>query len=178
MAPSSRTPLDVVHEILAIFGIDEPTPLYERRVKSDGFDHDGLWDVITDASPFVFIIDWRAALPEELTPIAKAVGGLGATLVVDVPAGADDGWISCDDRCAPVKYRASDKDDFTDVIRAVQRVVPPAIEFRAFPDNADNDGWTFAALLREEWAKLEMLDAGFVQTYFAPPPEPSSPQRV
>jgi len=31
MAPSSRTPLDVVHEILAIFGIDEPTPLYERE---------------------------------------------------------------------------------------------------------------------------------------------------
>jgi hypothetical protein len=52
------------------------------------------------------------------------------------------------------------------VIRAVQRVVPPAIEFRAFPDNADNDGWTFAALLREEWAKLEALDDPFVREFF------------
>ena len=165
-----RIPIDTAHEILAVFGITEPTAVYERRVKDDGFDRDGLWDVVADASRFVFTIDWRAALPEELALIAPAVAELGAEMVVDVPDDADDGWVSCDDRCAAVKYRAADRDDFTDVIRGLQRVVPPAIEFRASPDNADNDGWTFAALLREEWAKLEALDVRFVSTYFQPLP--------
>jgi hypothetical protein len=168
---ADRIPIHHAHEILAIFGVTEPTAVYERRVKDDGIDRDGLWDVVTDGSRFVFIIDWRATLPEELSLIAPALAELGAELAVDVPGDADDGWVSCEDRCAAVKYRAADKDDFTDVIRALQRVVPPAIEFRAWPDNADNDAWTFAALLREEWAKLESLDTGFVSTYFPPLPD-------
>ena len=44
------------------------------------------------------------------------------------------------------------------MIRTVQRVVPETIEFRASPDNGNNDDWVFAALLREEWAKLEALE--------------------
>ena len=170
---ADRIPIHHAHEILAIFGVTEPTAVYEQRVKGDGFDRDGLWDVVTDGSRFVFIIDWRAALPEELSLIAPALAELGAEVmvVVDVPEGADDGWVSCEDRCAPVKYCAADKDDFTNVIRALQRVVPPAIESRASPDNGDNDGWAFAALLREEWANLESLDAQFVSAYFHPLPD-------
>ena len=173
MADPNLLPIDVAHEILAIFGVTEPTAVYERRVKPNGFDHAGLWDVIADASPFVFIIDHRAALPDELARIAPAIAELGAELTVDVAAAADDGWVSCDDRCAPVKYRPADRDDFTDVIRALQRVVPETIAFRASPDNADNDGWTFAALFREEWAKLEALHEPFVREFFdtLPPPK-------
>ena len=174
MPDPNLLPIDVAHEILAVFGVTEPTAVYERRVKPDGFDPAGLWDVIADASPFVFIVDHRAALPDELARIAPAVAELGAALTVDVAADADDGWISCDDRCAPVKYRPADRDDFTDVIRAVQRVVPDTIEFRASPDNGDNDDWVFAALLREEWAKLEALREPFVREFFDSLPPPTA----
>jgi len=84
MPDPNLLPIDAAHEILAVFGITEPTAVYERQVKPDGFDHAGLWDVIADASPFVFIIDHRAALPDELARIAPAVAELGAELTVDV----------------------------------------------------------------------------------------------
>ncbi len=56
----------------------------------------------------------------------------------------------------------------TEPTPAYERVVPETIEFRASPNNGDNDGWVFAALHREEWAKLATLDAQFVEHYFQP----------
>jgi len=167
MPTDKRIPLDVAHQVLAIFGITEPTPLYERRAKPDGFAPDDLHEVLGE-SRFIFGIDWRAALPEELTPIAAALAELGAQLDVEVSADADDGWVECDGKREPVKYRPSDHDDFTDVIAALQKVVPASIGFRASPDNGSNDGWEFAALLREEWSALETLDRSLIAQMFQP----------
>jgi hypothetical protein len=85
MPTERHIPLDVAHQVLATFGITEPTPLYERRVKPDGFVLDDLHEVLASESRFFFGIDWRAALPYELTLIAAAVGELGGELRVDVP---------------------------------------------------------------------------------------------
>src|SRR5213079_3423272 len=87
--------LDVAHQVLGTFGIDEQTPLYERRIKPDGFMLDDLHEILASESRFVFIVDWRAALPEELAPIALAVSELGADVKVEVPEDADAGWVQC-----------------------------------------------------------------------------------
>ena len=46
--------------------------------------------------------------------------------------------------------------------------MPPTIEFRASPDNGTDDGWEFAALLREEWMALESLDCSLMQQMYQP----------
>jgi hypothetical protein len=168
MPANRRIPLDVAHQVLATFGITEPTPLYERRVKPDGFALDDLHEVLASESPFVFGIDWRAALPDELAPIAAAVAELGAELDVGVPEDADEGSVACAGKREHVKYVPSDEDDFTDVIAAVQKVMPSTIEFRASTSNGYHDGWEFAALLREEWAALERLDRPLIAEMYEP----------
>jgi hypothetical protein len=165
MINPGRVPLDTAHLFLGTFGIGQPTKAYERWVKPDGFDFDDFLVVLRD-SPFVFNIDWRAALPDELGPIAAALGRLGTRLTVGIQDDADAGWITCADNRARVKYAPSDRDDFTDVIRAIQKIIPATIEFRASLDNAGNDGWVFAVLLREEWAALERVDASLVAAMF------------
>lgn len=67
-------PFDAAHKILAGFGITQPTRAYERWVKKDGFDLGDFHEVLFE-SPFVFIIDWRAWLREELETVAAQVIG-------------------------------------------------------------------------------------------------------
>jgi hypothetical protein len=168
MPAERRIPLDVAHQVLATFGITEPSPLYERRVKADGFALDDLHEVLASESPFIFGVDWRAALPDELTPIAAAIAELGAELEVDVPEDADEGSVACGGKRETVKYVPSDEDDFTDVITAVQKVVPAQIQFRESTSNGYHDGWEFAALRDEEWASLEALDRSLIEQLFQP----------
>src|SRR4051812_40250307 len=122
-------PLEASHQIMAAFGIAAPTPSYQRLVKPDGFDPAHLRAVLAD-SRFVFVIDWRAELPEELEFIAGAVRELGAAVEVEFDHGdsGDEAWVACASMRERVKYVPSDRDDFTDVIAAIQRVVPPEIE--------------------------------------------------
>lgn len=160
-------PVEIAHQILATFGINQPTPLYERRVKPGGFQAEDLREVLRE-SRFVFTIDWRAALPEELPPISAALGELGAQLRIEVPADADEGYIACGTNRQPAQYVASKNDDFRNVIVAIQRVLPASIEFRESVDNGQSDTWTFAVLLRDEWRQLEALDGEFIKTTFRP----------
>jgi hypothetical protein len=158
--------LDVAHQVLATFGITEPSPLYDRRVKPSGFAHDDLHEVLASESPFIFIVDWRAALPEELALIIPAVEKLGANVRSEVAVDADDGWIECAGKREWVKYVPNDNDDFTDVIVAFQTIIPAAIEFRESIHNGGSDTWEFAALLREEWTALESLDRAFIASTY------------
>jgi len=165
-------PLDVAERVLAVFGIAGPTPLFERRATADGMTSDGLHEVLASDSRFVFVIDWRAELFEELELIAAALAGLGVVLRVDFPDDeACKGWVECDGNRRALKYVPRDGDDFTDVIVAVQQLMPPAVEFRAGGDG-QGDGWEFAVLRREEWSALEALDGSPVASMFRPLPEP------
>src|SRR4051794_2939293 len=100
--------LEVAHQVFATFGIIEPSPLYERRVKDDGFKIDDLHEILRSESRFIFVVDCRAALPEELAPIAVAVKELGADLRIDVRADADDGWVESGGSRERVKYVPDD----------------------------------------------------------------------
>ena len=125
-------PLAPAHHILASFGITQPTKAYERWVKEDGFDLKDF-DSVLGEIPFIFIIDWRSSLEEELKIISQKLNRLGVSLQVELDEDGDSGFVSCgSDRRAAVSYGPGD-DDFDDVFRALQSLVPGDIEFRASP---------------------------------------------
>src|SRR5688572_17586705 len=95
MAENLRVPLDIVHAVLGTFGITKPTPEYERWVRPDGMDFDDLVEVL-GASPFYFVIDWRASSGEELEIIAAGLSRLGANLEIDLAPDDDEaeGFVS------------------------------------------------------------------------------------
>src|SRR5262245_15105239 len=99
-----RVPLETAHELLATFGITSPTGQYERWVKDDGFDLKDFDEVLFE-SPFVYILDWRAWLQEELETIATSLAKLGVELRTELDADGEAGHVSCDDRRVRVAYR-------------------------------------------------------------------------
>jgi hypothetical protein len=62
-----------------MLGVTKPSALYDCRVKADGFAPDDLHEVLASESPFIFLVDWRAALPEELAPIIAAINNWART---------------------------------------------------------------------------------------------------
>lgn len=150
MLPEShRIPLETAHQFLAMFGITQPTPQYERWVKEDGFDFADFPDVLGE-SPFILGVDWRAALSDELPLIADALAKLDVELTIDIDRDGDGGYVDSAGGKAGIKYRPSGDDDFTDVIAAIQSVVPANIELRGSPNNTGTDAWQFAVLPRDE----------------------------
>src|SRR5687767_10879585 len=81
-------PLDVANQILATFGITEPSPLYERRVSTGGFTIENFADVLFE-SRFVFVMDEDLELDQVCADVATALAELGAP--VDVETDEDDG---------------------------------------------------------------------------------------
>ena len=168
MLPNShRIPLETAHKFLATFGITKPTKAYERWVKEDGFNFDDLPTVLSD-SPYIFGIDWRAALEDELERIAEGLGNLGVALEFNIDPESSQGTVTCNGQSGGVKYVPNDGDDFTVVITTIQSIVPANIEFRASPMNGESDSWDFAVLPRDEWTELEQLDSELVSSLFVP----------
>jgi len=168
MLPNShRIPLETAHRLLATFGITEPTKAYERWIKDDGFDFQDFPAVLAD-SPYIFVVDWRAALEDELALIAQGLAKLDAVLEHQIEPETSRGTVTCDAQTRPVKFVPSDGDDFTAVIFALQSIVPRRIEFRASPLNGEMDQWEFAVLPSDEWAELEALDPELVRSLFVP----------
>jgi hypothetical protein len=167
MKADDLIPLNIAHKILATFGITRPTRAYERWVKEDGFNLRDFSDVLFE-SPYVFVIDWKAWLGEELETISKVVESLGEPLRVELDEDGDSGFVICDDRRKAVKYRTSDADNFNNVIQAVQSVVSSKIEFRADPDNHDGDTFNYSVLPREEWDELESVAKPIIRYFFVP----------
>src|SRR5262249_1558407 len=141
--------------ILATFGITQPTKAYERWVREDGFDLKDF-DFVLFESPFIFTIDWRASLDEELETIANALERMGVSLRAEIDDEGTAGFVSCgSDYGVAVSYGPG-IDDFDSVFHALQSVVPPDIEFRTSPRNEGSYTWVYAVLSREEWADLEI----------------------
>ena len=167
-------PEPTAQQILATFGIMRPTAAYERRLRPDGFRLADLVEVLGD-SPFLLVMDWRGVLddfvgdallpalaelacPLEYEPLSDA----GTEGVLSVTGGGG-GEI--------VRYLKAG-DPFDPVVAACQRLVPPHIEFRADPANADSDTWTYAVLPRDDWAELERVDRTVIRHLFVPMPKP------
>ncbi|QDT52937.1 hypothetical protein Pan44_09500 [Caulifigura coniformis] len=174
-------PLEAAHRILSTFGITKPTREYERWVKPDGFDHVDFHEVLY-GSDFIFVLDWRAALEDELERIVHALGKLDVVMDFEI----DDS----DSRCGiavvtverrPATVRYSGNDDGTSwraVITALQTIMPPQIEFREDVGNGESDTDAYAVLPVDEWQDLER-DAGeslklFFRPLSSPRPSPST----
>jgi len=163
----SRIPLEIAHQILGTFGITRPTRAYQRWVKEDGFDLQDFDEVLFE-STFIFTIDWRASLQEELDSIRDSLDKIDAKLEVNLDKEGESGYVSCAGRRAPIAYRPSDESDFDLVVRALQSVVPNNVEFRASPDNDGSDTMVFAVLPRDEWAELERIAPDVIRYFFEP----------
>jgi hypothetical protein len=166
-----RVPLEIAHQFLATFGITERTKEYERWVKEDGldgvdgFDFEDINAVLSD-SPYIFAVDWCAFASDQIELITKALAKLDIELETNIDPVLNRGMVGYKGRQVQVKFVPSESDDFTDVIIALQSLMPPEIEFRASPDNGQSDTWGFAVLPRDEWEMLEKVDAGLVQSLF------------
>ncbi|MCC6679543.1 MAG: hypothetical protein IT445_01450 [Phycisphaeraceae bacterium] len=117
---------EIAHRILPVFGITQPTDAYNRWITADGFSLDDFRTVLAD-SRFVFLVDWHAVLAEELDQIAAALAEWRVKLEIDLRRNQDinQGQIACAGQRAFVKYAANDDDNFSDVIRAIQSIMPP-----------------------------------------------------
>ncbi len=167
MDANHRIPMDTAHKILATFGITKPTRAYERYVKSDGFDVNDFSDVLFE-SPFIITVDWRGWLQEELETIATALKELGQPLSFHLDEEGNYGSVEANGRKAMVKYVPNDEDDFDAVVKAVQTVISPSIEFRESPGNRGSDSWTYAVLPKDEWAELQNVAGPVVSYFFVP----------
>lgn len=173
-APSlCRIPLDQAEHILATFGITRPTPAYERWVKPDGFDLKDFDSVLFD-SPLVVGVDWREPLGPALEAVKMALDRLGVSLRivprVDPAKLGEAAVLSCGGGPEAVVSHGREDDNLDGVVRGIQSVVPPELEFRAWSGNAGRDSWAYAVLPRDEWADLERRSPETIASLFQPVP--------
>jgi hypothetical protein len=154
--------------LLRALGGRNPERRYGSRARERGFDPETLGDALADCR-FVFVIDWRAGLDEELEFITDALAGLGTDLRYELDADGDRGWIATDTSREEVEYYP-DRSDLDDLFRALQQVVPPDLEFRAAPDNKSCDTGIYAVLRRSDWNRLEETVPTELAQLFAPIP--------
>lgn len=115
-----RIPLETAHQILATFGITRPTRAYERWVKEDGFDLKDFDEVLFE-SPYIFVIDWRCYLHDELETIIRALARLDVQIRLDLDEEGESGFVvSPDGKRARVAYRPIDGPDFDHVPRSAK----------------------------------------------------------
>jgi hypothetical protein len=164
-------PLDVANQILATFGINEPTPLYERRVTTGGFTFANFADVLFE-SRFVFVMDDELELDLICADVATALAELGAPVNVEVDedeptTGAllspHAAVVLRFDRGAGDAYAAADA-----IVRGFQQAAGDAVEFRGRPGDEAGDCWIYAVLTPQEWRELDLLGGGVIRLYFAP----------
>jgi len=171
-------PLDVANQILATFGITEPTPLYERRVTSGGFHSEKFADVLHE-SRFVFVMDNSIELDAICADIATALAELGAP--VDVETDEDDGTtgaLTSQHAAVVVRFNRAAGDDYAAaeaIIRGFQQCAGDTVEFRGRPGDAAGDCWIYAVLTPAEWKELEGVRDSVITHYFAPLPAHPSP---
>lgn len=160
-------PLDSAHRILAVFGITQSTPAYDRWLRPDGVRLSDFDEVLFD-SRFIFGMDWRGFLDDIVAEIIPAVGELGGQLIYepDGEQGTSGTIRSADGRSEGIRYVPNEDDDFDDVIRAFQRLAPTEVEFRQSPANAGSDTWSYAVLLKSEWSELESIDRVAIRHFF------------
>ena len=168
-------PLDIANQILATFGVTEPSELYVRRVGTGGFRVANFADVLYE-SRFVFVIDSSLELDLMCADIATALAELGAP--VDVETDEEEGTtgaVVSPLAATVIRFDAAAGDGYeavAAVIRAFQDAAGDAVEFRARPgdDHPENDCWIYAVLAPREWRTLDALNGGVIRHFFAPLP--------
>ncbi len=161
-------PLDTAHKILATFGITKPSREYERWVKDSGFDVDDFPSVLNE-SEYIFVLDWRACLTDELERIATALGKLGITVFVDPLENGQTASVTINERLVELSYSPNDaQTSWLTVINAIQSIVPSNIEFRESVNNGDSDTDVYSVLPEDEWHDLDVNATEAIQSLFRP----------
>jgi hypothetical protein len=166
-------PLDIANQILAVFGITEPTAMYGRRVSTGGFMVKGFADVLYE-SRFVFVIDRSVELDVMCAEIATGLAELGAP--VDVETDEEDGTtgaVTSPHAATVIRFNGAAGDGYAAVeaiIRAFQHAAGDTVEFRGRPRDARGDCWIYAVLTPDEWRTLDGLHNGVIRRLFAPLP--------
>jgi hypothetical protein len=164
--PAMLVPLDTAHRILATFGITKPSREYERWLKDEGFDIDDFPSVLFK-SEYVFVLDWRASLSDELEPIATALEKLGVSAQIHSSDEGDTASISIAERSLSLTYSPNDEHtSWLAVVRSVQSILPANIEFRESCDNGNSDTDVYAVLPRDEWDDLDANAPEVMQSLF------------
>jgi hypothetical protein len=145
--PAMLVPLDTAHRILATFGITKPSREYERWLKDEGFDIDDFPSVLFK-SEYVFVLDWRASLSDELEPIATALEKLGVSAQIHSSDEGDTASISIAERSLSLTY--SPNDEHTSWLA----------------DNGNSDTDVYAVLPRDEWDDLDANAPEVMQSLF------------
>ena len=161
---TGRVSIEAANKILGTFGVKESRK-YERWLKEYGFDLKDFDSVLFE-SPFIFIIDWRASLEEELERVVDALGQLDVQLELELDEDGDSGFVVCGDKRAKVAYRPNDTESFDPVFRALQSVVPTNIEFQSSPLSEGSDTYVYAVLPADEWADLRTGSTKEIVEYF------------
>ena len=156
---------DTANDILANFGISKPSNTYDRWHRGDHFILDDFDEVLFE-SRYVLIIDWRAALKDELERIASLLPDFGVSINMDFNDTGNEAVLSCGDLSEKVKYCPSDNDDFEKVILALQRITPDLVEFRGSPLSEGADTWVFAMNGPEEWKEVDALAPEVMDHFF------------
>lgn len=161
-------PLDTAHTILATFGITKPTREYQRWVKDDGFKLDDFLSVLFE-SEYVFVLDWRGCLADELEWMAVALRKLGVAVYTDSSEDGATAAVTIGVRAVALSYTPNDpQTGWLAVISGLQSIVPANIEFRESVDNGNSDTAMYAVLPCDEWQELDTTATEVIQSLFRP----------
>ena len=161
-------PLDIAHKVLATFGITKPSREYERWVKDDGFDIDDFPSVLFQ-SGYIFVLDWRGCLADELERIAAALSKLGVKIHTDFSHDGERATVSIDDRSVELSYSPNDQQaSWLGAISNLQSIVPASIQFRESVNNGESDTDVYSVLPCNEWHELDTTATEAIGSLFRP----------
>ncbi|WHR58802.1 hypothetical protein [Acinetobacter haemolyticus] len=158
--------IDKVHELLPNFGITHPSDLYERRVKSDGFEEDDVIELLGE-SPFYFIIDWRFWLEDELEVISRALYRLDVNLEFNLNEDRTKGMLKVNTNEVEISCDSTENEGGFDLtMLAISKILPSNIEIRASVYNQGNDTCCYIILPKNHWEEVDDIAGDLISSNF------------
>jgi hypothetical protein len=160
--------VEVVNQLLPNFGITKPSSLYERRVRGNNFKTDDVLELIEESS-YVYNIDWRAWLKDELEHISTSLIKLEVELSYELNEEGSSGNITVGEKSATISYSPDvDSGSFDDAMAAIESALPQSFEIRESIYNGSNDSNCYAILPKDHWYEIESLAGPVVGSLFVP----------
>jgi hypothetical protein len=161
-------PLETAHKILAAFGITKPSREYERWVKAEGFDPDDLRSVLIQ-SDYIFVLDWRGCLADELERMVTALRLLGVEANAQPSDDGQTASVAIGDQSVQLSYSPNNQEtSWLAVVCGLQSIVPANIEFRESFNNGDSDTDVYSVLPSDEWHDLDTNATEAIRSLFRP----------
>ncbi len=113
------------------------------------------------------VVDWRSSLQDVTPIITDTLDRLRIETSIDL-FGDDlnEATIHVAGKTAGLKYVPRDEDDFDSVIVTINSMIQSTASFRKFRSCEGTDGWCYAALSNELWARLDSTAGDSVDSMF------------